>query len=92
MYSLSITNVIKHNGNFEILEYLIRKCKIQIPESAFLIAYQQNKIEIFNYLWNLCYDTITKENALEWIQEEKDKNKKLNLPNKKQKNELLLCF
>ena len=67
--SLTLTFVIKHNGNFEIINYLVKKFKIEIPESAFLNAYQLKKYDIFEYLWNFCYDYNTKNNALEWIHE-----------------------
>lgn len=79
LYSLTITNIIKHNGNFEIVIYLIRKHKIQIPESAFVIAYQQKKYDIFDILWKMCYDYDTKHNALEWIHEKNSEPRKKKL-------------
>ncbi len=69
VYSVTITSIVKHKGNLELLSYLICKCKIQIPESAFIEAWKLQNNELFGYLWDKCYDYRTKQNVMEWIEE-----------------------
>lgn len=69
VYSVTITSIVKHKGNLELLSYLICKCKIQIPESAFIEAWKLQNNELFGYLWDKCYDHRTKQNVMEWIEE-----------------------
>lgn len=69
MYPLTITSIVKSRGDPNIIDYLVCKRKIQIPESAFVEAWKLQNNELFTWLWSKCYDHHTKQNVIEWIDE-----------------------
>ena len=78
MYPLTITSIVKSRGDSKLLYYLVCKCKIQIPESAFIEAWKLQNEEIFKWLWSKCFDYHTKQNVIEWIDELIRYNKRKN--------------
>lgn len=78
MYPLTITSIVKNRGDPNIIYYLVCKCKVQIPESAFVEAWKLQNEELFKWLWSKCYDHRTKQNVIEWIDELIRYNKRKN--------------
>ncbi len=78
IYPLTITCIVRNSGDLNLLYYLVCKCKIQIPESAFIEAWKLQNEEIFKWLWSKCYDYHTKQNVIEWIDELIRYNKRKN--------------